>query len=374
MTILYLITQSNWGGAQKYVLDLAKNVQKELDVTVACGGNGRLLKELRKCRVRTVVFPMLIRAINPIADIVCFFQLWLFLRKNKFDVIHINSTKAEILGIIAARLAKVPKIVFTAHGFVFNEPMPAWKKRFYIGIERFVHRWSHNIIAVSEFDRKTAIDNGIAPAEKITVIYNGIDGSRVKPGMTKNDKKNGQNIRNLITIGSVANFYKTKGLEYLIRAVPLILERYPESRFSLVGDGPERKNIEKIIKELNIGGAIELTGEKENAAEAISEFDIFILPSVKEGFPYVILEAMSAGIPIIASEVGGIPEILKNVGALIPPKNPEAIAEAVCYLIENPHVAALMAANAGKKIRDLNLDKMLEKTKKIYNIIPPASI
>ena len=162
-------------------------------------------------------------------------------------------------------------------------------------------------------------------------------------------------------IGTIAHLYKTKGLNYLIDAARSI-----DAQFMVIGDGPERNNLESLIAKYNLGNKIKILGAKENAADYLPQFDIFVLPSVKEGFPYAILEAMAAGLPIVATPVGGIPEAQGDAGILVPPKDSKALATAIQSLIDDPKRAKKMGLAAHERIKQFSFEKMLEETIKIY--------
>ena len=172
--ILYLITQSEWGGAQRYVFDLAVNFKDKFEVAAAFGGEGGLKNKLDEENIRNFTLKNLVREINPWRDFLAFWEIYRLIRKTKPDILHTNSSKAEILGNLAGWLCGVPKIVFTAHGFVFNEELGFWKKKLYIFLEKMAGFFADKIICVSGFDRAAALAHKIAGKNKLVVIHNGI--------------------------------------------------------------------------------------------------------------------------------------------------------------------------------------------------------
>lgn len=362
LKLLLIVTQSQWGGAQRYVFDLANNLKNDFDITVACGQGGLLIDKLHENNIAVKVFKNLVRNINLFKDLACFWQVYRFIKRKKFDIVHTNSSKAEILGNLAAKLARTPKIIFTAHGFVFNEPLGKLKKIFFIGCEKFAAKFADKIITVSDFDRKTAIENKIVKTDKFITVYNGVKCfEKVKLKETFDSMK--------ITVGTVANFYPVKGLKYFIDAAKIVCEKFPRVKFKIIGDGFLRPQLEQQIKALHLENVVDLVGFKKDIFAIMKTMDIFVLASLKEGLPYAILEAQSLGLPIIATNVGGIPEIIQDqkTGILVTAQNPDQLAQKIQLLIKNQNLRLKLAQAGQHNIKNnFNLSKMLEQTKAIY--------
>jgi glycosyltransferase involved in cell wall biosynthesis len=372
MKILYLVTQSSWGGAQKYVFDLATNLPENFAITVACGGNGMLIDKLKTVGINVKIFKNLVRPINPIRDFICFWQLWRFIRREKFDIVHTNSSKAEILGNLAARVAGVKKIFFTAHGFVFNEPQNKYKREIYIWLEKFANKFSRKIIAVSNFDRQTALQENICPVEKIVTVHNGLDCDKFERAIAvsvNQREKLGLSPGNFV-VGTVANFYPVKGLKYFISAAALVVEKIPNARFVIVGEGELRLDMEKQIRDLNLEKTVILTGFQADLCGFLPAFDLFVLPSLKEGFPYALLEAQVAGLPIIATRVGGVPEIIIDYsnGLLIEKANESALAQKIIQAYQDENLRKNISQKGKYEVKKkFDLRLMIEKTSLIYD-------
>lgn len=364
--ILYIITQSDWGGAQKYIFDLATNLYKsqEYNVIVAAGGSGELFGLLEAKNLPVARLKYLTRVIRPLYDLLAYFEIKKLIKTVKPDIVHLNSSKAGAIGALAARRLGVPKIIYTAHGFVFNEPLSPFKKWLYKKIELFSSKRIDKIIAVSEYDRQAATGAGIAPNKLIT-IHNGIDFAAMnfRPrDETRNFLR--QRIRaatdqffNFSTnqlIVTIANFYTTKGLNVLIRAMTRV-----DAKLIIIGDGLLRSNLENLIRELRLDDKIFLTGYLGNAGQYLKAFDLFVLPSRKEGLPYTLLEVAAAGVPIVATSVGGVPEIIQDGvnGYLARAHDVKALADAINRGLVNP---------LPPRISGFNLEAMLQKTKTVY--------
>ena len=357
--ILFVITQGEWGGAQRYVFDLATNLGSETAVVIG-EKHSELGTRLAKSGIKTFAAGHLRRDINPLHDLLAIFELKRIFQNIRPDIVHLNSSKAGVLGSIAAHLAGVPKVIFTAHGFAFLEPQPWIMKQIYYFAEWFACLFRDKIICVSEYDRQAAIKAKLCPAEKLVTIHNGISPSPLSP--------RGRGQGEGAVVGTIAHLYKTKGLNYLIDAAKILHSQFSihHSEFRIIGDGPERNNLESLIANHNLESKIKLLGEQKKASEYLSKFDIFVLPSVKEGFPYAILEAMAAGLPIVAAPVGGIPEAQGDAGILVPPKDSKALATAIQSLIDDPKRAKKMGLAAHERIKQFSFEKMLEETIKIY--------
>jgi glycosyltransferase involved in cell wall biosynthesis len=236
------------------------------------------------------------------------------------------------------------------------------------------------IISVSEYDREIAIKNKIAPANKLIAIHNGIDIENLSFLSKEQAQKRLLGRTSPLVIGTIAEWTKNKGLFYLLEAVkqlfrgrtPKFLGVGPLNNLDVIligsGENPDKEKMYRFIKKHQFKN-IHLIEFIPEAASYLKAFDVFVLPSIKEGLPYTILEAMLAEIPIIATEVGGIPEMIENKvnGLLIQPKNSQQLAEKINYLINNPEKARSMVQQARKKvITEFNLEKMVQKTKKVY--------
>lgn len=366
--LLFIITQAHWGGAQRYVFDLATSLNNDYDITVACGGEGRLVDALEAKNIRVRRLQYLVRPIQLVADIRALYELFHFMKNEHFDIVHCNSSKVEVIGIFAAWLAQVKKIIFTAHGFVFNEPMQSGRKKFYISLERFMHRFSTNVIAVSDYDKQTALAYSVVPLEKIVTIHNGIDVLSLQGVEQKNVRDVLSLPADAKVVGTVANFYATKGLPYLIEAAVEVVARNKNIYFVVFGDGMLRDQLEALITMHGLGQKFILAGFRDNVVQLYKSFDVFVLPSLKEGLPYTLLEAMALGVPTVATAVGGVPEVIthgKN-GYLIRPNNSHELTDTIISVLENGSIEMISEAAKETIIDRFTLEVMVDKTNKIY--------
>jgi len=365
--ILYIITQTEWGGAQKYVFDLATHLTEEFDITVATGTDGssrELLDKLASAGIKNFTFKHLKRDISLWHDILAVLEIAKFLRQNDFDIVHLNSTKSGVIGALAAWWNRIQsKIIYTAHGWTFLEPLHFYKHWLYLMMEKISAQLRDYTIVLSEKEKQIALQYGTAKPNAISVIANGLDLANLQ-FFTKEEARQKLNLdQNQIIIGTIANLYKTKGLKYLLEATKEL-----NAKLLIIGEGPERKNLEEKTKQEILTDKIILAGSIKEAANLLPAFDIFVLPSVKEGFPYTLLEAMAAGLPIIATNVGAITEILENqkTGLIVPPADLQTLAEAIASFIKNPEQARQLGASAKETVKKFDLAITVEKTKNIY--------
>lgn len=395
--ILYVITKSNWGGAQRYVYDLATNLPKaRFDVAVVFGGSGELAVKLEKAGIRTIAVKKLQRDIGIINDIAVFFKFLKIFLREKPDVIHLNSSKAGGLGGLAGRIYNLlqkknflkansyklsAKIIFTAHGWAFNEERGAVSKFLIRCASWLTVTLSHTTIAVSDYDRNQA-EHMLFLKHKIVRIHNGVRKIKFAAKNTAREDllpERAGLLNKVPWIGTIAELHKNKGLVYAIKAIALLKTKsrpspHGEGRdfvFVVIGEGEERAALETLIRELHLENEVFLVGKKEEASTLLRAFDVFLLPSIKEGLPYVILEAGVAELSVIASAVGGIPEIIQDMksGILVKSKHEGEIALALEFLIVNKDRRSELGNMLKEKVsRDFSLIHMARETVGLYEL------
>ena len=364
--LAFVITKGNFGGAQKYVYDLARSLSPDqYMITVITGNEGALTEKLQNKGLKFKIIPALKRDVGIISDIHSLFTLIQILREIRPHILHLNSSKVGIFGAIIGRILRIPQIIFTAHGWAHVEERPIYQKP----IIKFLHILTvllvHKTIAVSNQIRSQMPK--ILSRKKIVVIHNGIESinykSREDAYRILQEKTKFSDTEMLI--GVISELHKNKGLSYLISA----MRHFPKATLVIIGCGEERKNLIKQITDLNLTKNVFLAGHIDNASELLLAFDIFVLPSVKEGFPYVLLEAANAKLPIVATNVGGVPEIIidKKTGLLIPPKNTGTLVEAILLLISNDAQRISLGSKAQDYVQStFTLEKMVARTKNLY--------
>src|ERR1051326_2300672 len=360
MKILYIITQADGGGAQGYTLTLAKHFKGLL----AAGTEAdQLFTEAQNAGVPVFRLKYLKRNINPIYDLMAVFEIAKLIKQQRPDIVHLNSTKAGFLGSLTKPFHKA-KIIFTAHGFRHLEPLSPLSRWFYKFLEKLSSRFRDSIITIPETDRRSAIAASIISQNKISTIHNGL---APVPFLTREQAKRELNIPpDKFVFGTIANFYKTKGLDVLVDAISRLNMRVRSRyHFVLIGDGPEFLNLKSKILNLNLNN-IRLPGKITRANMLLPAFDAFVLPSRKEGFPYALLEAMQAGLPIIASKTGGIGEALGDAGWLVPPEDAASLARALAWIADDAEARRTLSQKAQKRAAFFSEERMLMETQKVY--------
>jgi len=344
--------------------------ERGLEASIEIGSDSYFYETLAELGIEFIEIKNLQRSVNFALDAKLLFELIKIIRKEKPDVVHLNSSKIGALGAIAAKLARVPRVIFTAHGWAFNDPRQAWEKYAIIAVSRMVALFQDKIICVSDCDKEAALKYKIAPIEKLVAIHNGINPKALSLLARKEARARLNIDEKSLAVGTIANFYKTKSLDTLVLAAISAIHLSPSIKFVIIGDGPERIKIEELIKKYRLGGYFLLTGALKNAGQYLKAFDIFVMPSKKEGLPYALLEAMAAKTACVASAVGGIPEIIENEknGLLVKDMSPSKLSDAISRLIKNKKTARALGLAAAETIQSkFSLKQMLEKTLALYD-------
>jgi glycosyltransferase involved in cell wall biosynthesis len=364
--VLFLITKATWGGAQRYVYDLARSLpQNEFTPALLYGIEGRLSEILRNDAIRARQVPALARDIAIFSDISSFFQILSMLRSARPEILHLNSSKAAALGALAGRVAGVPHIVFTVHGWPFKERRFFLTRALIYLISWLTAVLSHHIIVVSEGDARigramigvghalTHIPLGIAPLRLRPAheAFAGIFGARSAPALAP------QTLRLL----SIAELTRNKGIRYAIEAVALLRERGIDAIYVVAGEGEERRALEELIAARGLGDRVFLPGYVPEASSHLRGFDALLVPSIKEGTPYALIEAGAAGMPVVVTDVIDS-ELMKrfHASARVPAQNPLALADAIESIGRTPH-----AIESGSRFP---LDEMTQKTTDVYRL------
>ncbi|MEK7076784.1 MAG: glycosyltransferase [Patescibacteria group bacterium] len=376
--ILFVITKSNWGGAQRYVYDIATNVPRDrFEPVVAAGGDGVLIDKLKSAGIRTIAIRALDRDISIIKEILSFFSLLAIYRRECPSVIHANSSKAGGIGAAAAWIYKLlpgahrPLIVFTAHGWGFNEPRTRAARIAIAAASAIAGIFQDVVICINAADAESA--SRLIRKNKIVLIPNGISAFTTMARDDAQRELSRINARTIVSgeflIGTIAELTKNKGHEYLLDALALVHARGGRVRAIWIGEGELRDMLEKKIRTRGLEKMIFLAGFLDDARKYLSAFDIFVLPSLKEGTPYTILEAMYAGIPVIATHTGGIPNLIQDnkAGILVRPADARELATAIERASRDVALLESLARNAKTVVqRDYTLERMLSATEKIY--------
>ena len=376
--VLFVITQSELGGAQRFLCEFMPRLDPaKYEILVAAGkdGDGEFLGILKNRGIPALPLRFLRRKIGLYGDFRGYLEVRGLIRDFRPDTLFLSSSKAGVLGSLAARNFPHLKVIYRIGGWQFNDPISWLVRWFYILAEKCTARFKDIIIVNSQRDFNQAKKLKIRPRQSVELIHNGVDPYKLEifgkdEAKIKLFEKLPQRQRGFlhakIVVGTVANFYKTKGLEYFIEAIKLLHAEptVAHTAFVMIGNGPEKEKLELQIKESGIKNKIFLAGKLLDARKYLVAFDIFVLPSVKEGFPWALLEAMTAKLPVVATNVGAVPEIIEDGknGFVIEPRKPELLAQKIKELIGNERLRHELGIQAHQTVvLKFDLNKMVEK-------------
>jgi len=366
MKIFYLVTKSEIGGVQVHICQLADYLLSQGDKVAVMSFPGGWLQD-RIERIGAKFYPnkFLKHTPNPIGILKAMGEIKRAVSDFKPDLVSCHSTMAGALGRLVIK-NKIPTL-FTAHGWGFTKGTPIWQRILVFFLEKIAALWSEKIICVSECDRKLALKYGIASKNKIITIHNGVE---IVPEQRKEKDYQREKVR-IVFVGRLS---KQKDPLLLLRAFSeLPPELKNKAKIVIIGDGPKREKLENFIKQSKLEEKIKLRGAlpREKVFEMLRESDIFVLTSNWEGFPRTILEAMSFGLAIVASDVGGVREAInEDCGILVKRGDKEGLKRALEKLLKNPEIVQKMGEKSRERVeREFSLEKMLRATEQVYQEI-----
>ena len=354
--LLHIITRLDLGGAQKNVLSIIKNLpQEKYEIFLISAKDGLLVEDaldISHAQIRLLSF--LRREINPLYDIIAFFKLYCYIKKNKIQIVHTHSSKAGVLGRWAAWLAWTPFIIHTIHGWEFHEFQNRLINWLFILLERITAFITDRLIAVCNSDIQKGLKNKIGGKEKYVLIPYGIDAEELFRATLNKDGKRGEFgiAEDVPLVGLIACFKPQKAILDFIHAASLVVDALPNTRFLLVGDGILKRKIEKLIGKLGLKQSFLLLGWRRDVPQIMPILDVLVLSSLWEGLPVTFLEAMAQARPVVATSVGGIPEIIKDGinGFLVAPKDTQSMAQRIIFLLRNRDLARNMGRESNRML------------------------
>ncbi|MFO7980170.1 MAG: glycosyltransferase family 4 protein [Candidatus Aminicenantes bacterium] len=361
--VLEVIDKTFLGGGQKNLLSLIEYLDKDrFDVSVCSNPQGYLVDEVKRRNVSHYPVSMNKRfQKKPIKEIEA------VLRQNKFDIIHTHGGVAGFYGRWAARKEARLAVVHTLHGVHYLYYRNIFLRYVYIFLEKVFSRFTDAVIFVSRADIKKGRKFKLASKKKMKLIENGIDFQLLeRQGVTQNSE---DKVRKGPVIGTVARLHRQKNIPLLLKAGAEMRREYSGLKILVIGDGPLRGKLESLNKRLGTNNMIYFLGERKDIPSLISGMDVFVLPSLWEGLPYVLLEAAALKKPVVGTEVDGIREMIKNekTGMLVSPKKPEELAEAVMRLLKNQEWAEKMGRDFYRSVKDkYSISNMVHKIQDLY--------
>ncbi len=360
--ILYIINNLVIGGAEKLLFSVIDKLDKDkYEIMVCCLYNYNPLKsEFEKKGVTVKSLEM-----KNNRDIFGFFRLIKLLKQKRVDIVHTHLFYANIYGRIAAKIVGIPIIISTEHNNPPWRSKQRLKSRIRLLIDRITANFCDRIIAVSRCVKDYLIQWNKVDPNKVVVVHNGIDINKYLIADKKEKKLSNDSV-----VGCIGRLETQKGHVFFMKAAARILEEIKNARFILVGDGSLRRHLEELAQDLNISKRVSFLGFRDDIPQLLSIMDVFVLPSLWEGFGIVLLEAMAMGKVVVATNIGGISEIVvdKTTGYLCPPMDSETLANTVIDLLRDPAKMRTVGMLGRERVKKhFTLDQMAQKTERIYD-------
>jgi glycosyltransferase involved in cell wall biosynthesis len=326
--VLIVITLAEVGGAQTFLAHLLPELTKKYEVVVAAHGPGPVRAASEAAGARYVPLKHVRRPVRPWRDVLGLTEVIRICLRERPQIVHANSAKGRLFGLLAARLTGVPVRISTANGWPFMW-WPGLRGRLYLWSERLNGHLATTVVCVSEAERRAGAAARACRPEKTVVIHNAVDVAAARRARSAGP---------IPTILSVGRLAAPKDFTTLLRALARLDPR--SFRAWIVGDGPDRAVLESDVRDLGLADAVDLLGERDDVPELMTQSDVFVLSSTSEGLPLSILEAMAAGLPVVGSAVGGVPELLSDSGFLVAPGDVDALAASLRRLVEDAELRA----------------------------------
>jgi glycosyltransferase involved in cell wall biosynthesis len=369
--IVHLITRLEMGGAQQNTLFCVEHHDRARFAPGLWAGAGGMLD----ARARTIadadvrILPWLTHPISPVSDLKAIGRLAAMLRD--VDLIHTHSSKAGIVGRAAARVARVPAVVHTVHGWSFNDEQPPPVRRAFVELERAAARITDRIVCVSRSDRDRGLAAGIGHASQYRIVRSGIDPALYVPRAGARERVRAEILASAadVVVGSIANFKPQKGPLDLVEAARLAHRRNPRLRFLIAGDGELRPKAEREVRRAGLEGRVHFLGWREDVGDLLAAMDLFALTSRFEGLPRAVLQAIAASVPVVATDTGGVAEILEHgtTGWLAPPGRPGEFADLIVRVAADPEARAAAAIAARELLtEEFDIRRMVRVLEDLY--------
>lgn len=379
--VVHIITRLILGGAQENTLYTAIGQHRDprFEVTLLCGvdeaGEGHMFEDAERAGVKTVVVPSLAREIRPLRDLKAVFDVYRFLKRGSYMIVHTHSSKAGIVGRLAAWAAGVPIIVHTVHSLVFHEFQSEWKNRLYIVLKRLCAPVTHKFISVSDSVGQAMLERGIGRADQHLTIFSGFDLGlflSVRDRLSVAEAKRRLGIpSDAPVVGKIARLFPLKGHEEFLAAATEIAKVMPDVHFLLVGDGPLRDQLLADAARLGLGERVVMTGRvaPHTVPECIQAMDVVVHTSLREGIARVLPQAGAVGKPVVTFAMDGAPEVIRDgiSGYLVPPIDTARIAERTVALLHDLE-RRRMFGEAGRAFaaEHFSVERMVERINDVY--------
>jgi len=369
--VLTVITRLELGGAQRVALHTASHLDRESFDAGLAWGPGDVLDDEARALEHVTRFEIadLVRPVAPIGDLRALAELRSAIRRYQPQVVHTHSSKAGILGRLAARLERVPVVVHTVHGFGFTPLQSPAKRAVFFRAEKLAARWTDHFVAVSRVNLDRGVELGLWQADQVSVIRAGIDLDRFRaPGDGRETRRSLGVPDGVFLVSQIGNFKQQKAPLDFVHAAARIAEKLPDTRFVMVGDGPLRSAAEACAAELGLTDRIIFCGWWNDVPGLLAATTVSVLSSHHEGLPCSVVESLAAGVPVVATAVDGTPEVIRSGvnGELVPPGDPAALARAVLGILGDDERRRSMAAAAAEGLETFDIDHMVRELEELY--------
>jgi glycosyltransferase involved in cell wall biosynthesis len=378
LKVAHIVTLLELGGAQQNTLYTLQSLDaSRFEPVLLCGRGALLDKDVQDAPYPKYFINSLVRQVHPLRDLIALCEIFFVLKRVKPDIVHTHSSKAGILGRWAAKLAGVPVIIHSFHGFGFNREQKWWTRFGFVAAERATAKISRALIAVSRSNQSEALALGIGRPEQYRLIRSGIDVGLFQSMVRRPNAPDGIAVsagQKLVT--TIGPYKPQKNLGDFVQAAAAVHAKFPGARFLMVGDGALRGALEAQVARLGLSEVFLMPGWRRDIPHILMRTDIFVLTSLWEGLPRALVEAMAAGLPCVANAIDGVQDVVTDgvTGFMVPPKRPDLTAERISFLLQNPKFALQMGENARQAIgREFDIDDMVRAQETLYEEVRPAS-
>ncbi len=375
--VAQVITRMDWGGSPDIVRIICNKLDPQIyDITLIFGQTLYPSKKTKEFLLdfgnKSTVIQELKRDINPFYDLFALFKMYWLFRREKFDIVHTHTAKAGALGRLAAKLAGVPKVIHMSHGHNFYGYFGVFGSALVTLVERFCGKFTDKIIALTELEKQDLIKFKVCEHKKITIVNSGLELDYYR-NVTIDIASIKQSLKiepHLNLVGMISRLEPVKGAEYIVPAAKVVIEKFTDVRFLIAGEGSLREKMESEARNFGISDKFIFLGWREDVREILSVLDVLVQPSLNEAVGRILIEAGASSVPVVATKVGGIPEIVLDgqTGILIEPGDAQGLAQAVISLLEDEDKRKKMGLNAKNRINErFSAQSMVNSISQVYS-------
>ncbi len=341
------------GSGINTLLTMRGTDKNKYTVEFACAPGGALVDEATKSGIKFQPIKNFVQPVSPYNDLIALWQMIVLMRNQKYDIVHSHNSKAGFIGRLAAKIAGVPIVIHTVHGFAFHGSESFMRRKLFTWLERWAAHFADKLIVISNPLREWGLSLNIGKRQQYVTIYSGIEIDKFRVGVDVIQKKKELGInKDDLVLGVASKLWEGKGHRCILHALKQIIVKIPKVKLLFVGEGPLQEELAHLTNQLGLSDFVIFTGFRDDIPEVTATFDVAILASFFEGMGRVLLEAMAQGKPVVATRVGGIPDVVDDevTGILVPPHDVSALSGAMIRLLENKELRIKMGQAGSNKI------------------------